>query len=332
MGLVSTPGVERWCMSEINFVFVYNFIMKLSKMGIGTWGIGGFMEADQNNDDEKQIDALAYILNKGINYVETVYMYAKGKAVELLSQSYKKSGVERQSLFVTLSVYQKDAKSVQEVENRVNDFLKTFGTDYVDSVQFTMGLVRDIGTDNIKKVVDKLVSSGKSKYTSLTNSSPEFLKIYHEIFGNKLFAHEGVFNFEVRENEKCGLTDYSKQNNIINVVFQPLRRNMTAKRNWPILVELSKKYNKTQNQIILNWIVSKGFFPLVKSSTKEHIDENLASFDFEIEANDLMRLNEFEIPGYKSPEIDWHDTGKGIKIHQLPNIWDEEYSKQLTNI
>ena len=60
----------------------------------------------------------------------------------------------------------------------------------------------------------------------------------------------------------------------------------------------------------------------MKSEIKEHIDENLAAFDFQIEREDLKRLDEFRIPGYKSPPIDWYDTGGGIKIHQLPNIID----------
>lgn len=292
-------------------------------MGIGTWGIGGFMEADANNDDTKQIDSLVYSLNKGINYVETVYMYAQGRAVDLLAQAVKKSGVKREDIFITLSVYQKDASTIEEAEKRVSDFLNTFGMDYVDSVQFTMGLVNGLGIDGIKILVDKLIGEGKTRFTSLTNSSPEFLKTYHKMFGDKLFAHEGVFNFEVRENEKFGLTEYAKRNDILNVVFQPLRRNMTALRNWSLLVELSKKYGKTQNQIILNWIVSKGFFPLVKSSKTAHIDENLASFDFQIDQADLDKLNDFKIPNYIAPEIDWYDTGKGVKIHQLPNIFDE---------
>ena len=300
----------------------------LSKMGIGTWGVGGFMEADPNNNDVGQIDSIAYTLNKGINYVETVYMYAQGKAVDLLSKAVKKSGVDRNKIFITLSVYQKDASTIVEAENRVNDFLKTLGTDYIDSVQFTMGLVNGLGLESIRTMVDKLMSEGKTRFTSLTNSSPEFLKTYHQTFGDKLFAHEGVYNFEVRENEKFGLTGYAKQNGILNVVYQPLRRNLTASRNWPLLVELSKKYGKTQNQIILNWIVSKGFFPLVKSSITTHIDENLASFDFQIEPADLDRLNSFEIPNYTAPKIDWYDAGEGVKIHQLPNVFDELCPKQ----
>lgn len=301
----------------------------LSKIGIGTWGIGGFMEVDPNNDDKKQVEALVYTIGKGVNYVETVYMYAQGKAVDLLAKSIKKSGVSRDKLFITLSVYQKDAQTPKEAENRLNTFLASVGTDHVDSVQFTMGLVRDMGLDKISNLVNKLVTQGKTRFTSLTNSSREFLVTYHKEFGNKLFAHEGVFNFEVRENEKYGLTEYANKNKILNVVFQPLRRNKTAARNWPLLVKLSLKYGKSQNQIILNWIASKGFFPLVKSSSKAHIDENLAAFDFAMELADISSLNNFQIPGYTSPKIDWYDTGEGVKIHNLPNIFDEIYNKQV---
>ena len=294
----------------------------LSKMGIGTWGVGGFAEPDPLNNDAKQIEAIAYSLNKGLNYVETVYMYAGGKAVEILSKAVRESGIDRNNIFVTLSVYQKDAKTAQEVKDRIDAFLRIFEMGYVDSVQFTMGIVKDLGLDAIRVLVDELINRSKARFTSLTNSNLEFLKEYHRVFGDKLFAHECVFNFEVRENENLGITSYAKQNDFLNVVYQPLRRNLTATRNWPLLVELAKKYSRTQNQILLNWIVSKGYFPLVKSEIKEHIDENLAAFDFQIEREDLKRLDEFRIPGYKSPPIDWYDTGGGIKIHQLPNIID----------
>ena len=41
-----------------------------SSFGMGTWGIGGFAERDKNNDDEKQVKAMAYMFEKGVNYVE----------------------------------------------------------------------------------------------------------------------------------------------------------------------------------------------------------------------------------------------------------------------
>jgi len=40
------------------------------------------------------------------------------------------------------------------------------------------------------------------------------------------------------------------------------------------------------------------------------------------------KLNEFKIPNYQPPKIDWFGTGEGVAIHQIPNIFDEEYEKQ----
>jgi len=107
-----------------------------------------------------------------------------------------------------------------------------------------------------------------------------------------------------------------------------LRRNRTAMHNWKLLSDLSKKYDKTQNQIILNWTSSKGFLPLVKSENISHIDENLSAFDFNIEDEDLRDMNNWRPLGYKSPDIDWRMSGKGVAPHQLPNIFDSEYEKQ----
>lgn len=296
-------------------------------MGIGTWGLGGFMEQNPDNNDQEQIDSLTYTINKGVNYMETVYMYAQGKSVYLLAKSIKKSGISRDKLFITLSIYPSDAKTITDVRLRVEDFLRDVNIGYVDNIQLPMNLLKELDLEEISVVIKDLLNEGKVRFTSITNSDLEFLKKYHSIFGDKLFAHEVVYNFEIRENEKLGITKYADENGILNIVYQPLRRNRTAGRNWELLVELAEKYGKTQNQIVLNWIVSKGFLPLVKSTNKKHIDENLDSFNFVIEKEDIERLNNFQIPGYETPKIDWNDNGDGIKIDQLPNRFDDIYPK-----
>lgn len=45
-------------------------------IGIGTWGIGGFAEKNLQNDDEKQIKALTYMINSGFNFVEANLWYS----------------------------------------------------------------------------------------------------------------------------------------------------------------------------------------------------------------------------------------------------------------
>ena len=121
-------------------------------------------------------------------------------------------------------------------------------------------------------------------------------------------------------NENIGILDYCKKNNIEFVAYQPLRRNRTQLKNYDLLVELSQKYNKTQNQIILNWIMKeKKINVLIKSTNCDRIDENIKSLDFEMEENDYKRLNDFKNEKFENIKIDWDNVGDGISIDQLPN-------------
>jgi hypothetical protein len=98
---------------------------------------------------------------------------------------------------------------------------------------------------------------------------------------------------------------------------------------------LAEKYHKTQNQIILNWLNSKGYLPLNKAENITHIDENLAAFDFEISPEDLAEIEAFRPEPWTTPKIDWENKGDGtlatdgIYVHQLSNVFDDTYN-QLT--
>jgi len=80
----------------------------LSKIGIGTWGIGGFADINPDNNDEKQIEALKYMLDSGFNFVEVNLWYSKGKSVELLAEALRRSNKKREDIFICQAVYIKN--------------------------------------------------------------------------------------------------------------------------------------------------------------------------------------------------------------------------------
>lgn len=301
----------------------------LFPIGIGTWGVGGFAEKDPKADLAKQQSTLTYMLNKGMNFVEANMWYSQGIAVDVLSKAFKNSHKKREDLFICQAVYLKTNK-LQDTESEVDTVLKYFDTDYVDTLEFTQSVFVQYPFADVVRVIEDLLNKGKTRFTSITNENPELLEKYHRHFGDKLFSHEVCYNFEVRDNENLGTIPYAQANDILTVVYQPLRRNRTANRNWHLLVVLAEKYKVTQNQILLAWIVSKGLLPLTKSETIEHIDEHLASLNIKLDPQDVKRLNEFEVPNYKALKIDWNKTGDGIDVSQLSNVFDEEYDKQQT--
>lgn len=116
---------------------------------------------------------------------------------------------------------------------------------------------------------------------------------------------------------KGGLIDFCKANNIKFVCYQALRRNNIVKMNYPFLVELANKYNKTQNQILLNWMIKeKGLNTIIKTNTIQNIDSNLQSLDFTLENKDIELLNNFQDKRFNSIEIDWKNQG-GVTIDKL---------------
>ncbi len=301
---------------------------ELSKIGIGTWGIGGFAERNPQNDDQKQFDCLKYSFDKGLNIVELNMWIAGGYAVKLVSEAYKESKLKRDDIFLKQGFYRFSAKTLDEGYKEIETVLKLFNTDILDTFELGLPNIHFYGYKESLNFMKMLLKNNVARFVSLANSDLETLKLYHNEFGNKLFSSEVGFNFEIRENEDFGIMKYAEDNDILNIIFQPLRRNRTAIRNYPLLVELSKKYNKTQNQIIINWLVGKKLLPLIKTESIEHIDENLAALDFKIEEADFVALNNFRINGWVTPKIDWYGTGDGVKIDQLSNVFDEEYEKQ----
>lgn len=305
----------------------------LSKIGVGTWGIGGFAERDEAIDKNKQVRAITHMLNSGINLVQANNWYSQGYAVEILSEAIRQSGIQREDLFIIQAIYLPES-DISHIAAEVDSVLAKLNIDHVDTLQIlslkhgSRLYTENDGFERIAEIEQDLLAKGKTRFISVTNQSLEVLQLHHERFGNKLFSLEVCFNLEVRANETEGLIPYAHKNGIQTIVYQPLRRNRTANHNWPILVEMSKKYGVSQNQILLAWIIARRLIPLTKSETIEHIDEHLAATKLQLEQEDIELLNNFTPPSYTPPKVDWNKEGIGVPVDQLSNVFDEDYAKQ----
>lgn len=244
-----------------------------------------------------------------------------------MAQAIKNSDKRREDLFICQAVYIKNG-DFETTKKETLSILKSFDTNYIDTFQFTGSVFNEFGFDKCTKFVEKMLNNKTFRYTSITNENLELLKKYYKYFGDKLFSHEVCLNFEIRDNVDLGTIPYADKNEIKTVIYQPLRRNRTAQRNWPLLLELSRKYRKSQNQIILAWLISNNYLPLTKSEDISHIDEHIKAIGIVIDKKDLERLNNFRVSNYISPKIDWNKSEDGIDVSQLSNVFDEEYDKQ----
>ncbi|MEK7526625.1 MAG: aldo/keto reductase [Patescibacteria group bacterium] len=303
----------------------------ISKIGIGSYGIGGRghrdVELTELEDDRVYIDALVYTLQQGSNFTEISLGYGHGNALRLFKQALEESGIAREDLFITNSLYPRDLPTFDEVKKDVEEFYRIMRTDYADSTLITQSLVAKFGEVEVYAYLHQLLDSGRTRFVSLSNASADFIKAFKKEFRDKFIAHEGHLSFEVRALQDQGIFETCDDLGVTNIIWRPLRRNMTEGNNWPLLSELAEKYGKTQNQIILNWITHLGYYPMVMSANKEHIDENLASTNFQMSQEDYKRMTDFRPPNYKSPQVDWDKSGNGVSIVTLVTDFEKHIEK-----
>lgn len=282
------------------------------KIGIGSWKV------DPDNFKE-DLEALKYSFDQGQNYLSLSMLYNNGKVVEKMKSFIDLVG--RENLFIS-AYLEKYIESIEDVEKQLNDYLKILELDYIDCLQIHSFSVCKIPMIDVYKEINRLVNLGKDKYIGVSNVNLEQLKQINSIVRIDFF--EGVYNLDCKYYENTGLLEYCNENNILFIAYQPIRRNKITQKNYEFLVKLSKKYNKTQNQIMINWIVKeKGIMPLIKSTNLDRIKENVDSIDFDMEDADYKVLNDFQNEKINSIEVNWNDES-GISIDQLANQNEED--------
>ncbi len=279
-------------------------------IGIGTFRI-------DLTQKETSMDALIELFNLGQNYIDTSYLYENGKVMEFIGEFIKKVG--RDNLFITTKI-EPTVEKITDIEEQLNKYLETMNIDYVDCLMLHSVIFTKLPLIQTYQEMNRMIEIGKARSLGLSNSNIKQLKEINERY--PISIYEGVYNLECKLNEDIGIIDYCKNNDIIFCAYQPLRRNRTAKRNYSLLTELSKKYNKTQNQIILNWIIrKKKLNVLIKTTNSNRIKENINSLNFEMDIEDYNKLNLFRAEEFDNIVIDWEGKG-GITVDQLANQFE----------
>ena len=79
-----------------------------------------------------------------------------------------------------------------------------------------------------------------------------------------------------------------RERRILIQAYSPLTR---GERLDPTLAEIGSAHGKTPAQVVIRWNIQLGTNPLPKASTREHLQENIDVFDFELSDEEMERLS-----------------------------------------
>jgi diketogulonate reductase-like aldo/keto reductase len=258
---------------------------ELPVYGLGLWEMGGRREADASNDNH-EVQAIRAAIDVGITHIDTAESYGNGHAEELLGQAIQ--GYDRSNLIIATKV-SGEHQTYEGVLAACENSLKRIGTDYIDL--YMLHRFPDPGIDiaDSMRAMNELVRIGKVKNIGVCNMTQRRFNEAQNLTQNKIVCNQLHYNVQYREVEERGLLKHAQSNDVMLVAWRPLQKGMLP--NASIVDELALKYNKTQSQIAINWLVSqRNVVTIAKTSSIDHLNENLGAIDWVMEQDDIERM------------------------------------------
>lgn len=250
----------------MNYLKLNNGI-EIPNIGIGTYMI-------EPDDAEMSVE---FALKNGYRLIDTANAYMNEKAV---GREIKKSGVPRNEIFVSTKLW----PSVYEDETSIDRTLERLGLDYIDLLFIHQP------TSNWKegyKQLEKAYKLGKIKSIGISNFEGKYIKELLEICEIKPQVIQVEAHPYFTQDDLRSIID---KDNIKIMSWYPLGHGDSSLINESIFTELSKKYNKSNVQIILKWHIQMGFIVIPGTKNQEHIKDNFDIFDFELTDEDMEKI------------------------------------------
>jgi diketogulonate reductase-like aldo/keto reductase len=263
-------------------------------LGLGTWLMGGKLERSTQHDRE-EIEAIKTGIQLGLTHIDTAELYGAGHAEELVAEAIHQSKISRKNLFITSKVMSQHLHH-DDVLAACKKSLQRLQTDYLD-LYLVHHPNSGIPITETMRAMNELVDQNLVRFIGVSNFSATDLQEAQKYSRHKIVANQIEYSLLARDmgrftkNMESEIIPYCEQHCIKVVAWRPLAYGLLAKSGkFPVLDTLAKKYNKTQGQIALNWIISKNMLVLVKATKIEHIKENIGAMGWRLSEEDIVTL------------------------------------------
>lgn len=250
----------------------------MPKIGFGTWQL-------------KPADcefAVYEAIKAGYHLIDTAQAYKNEEAVGSAIKKVIEEGiVSRKELIVATKVdvfnlrYKKAKKTTYESLRRLQ-------LEYVDLLYVHWPFMT-YSPKSTLKAFQELYNEGITRTICVSNfpikrlkEAERYLKI--PIFANQVECHPLL--------QQDVLSKYLQENNIHLVAYSPLGRGRVF--SITEILEIAEKHNSTPAQVALAWSIRKGFIPIPKATSKEHILDNLQALNIELDEDDMLKIKSIE--------------------------------------
>jgi aryl-alcohol dehydrogenase-like predicted oxidoreductase len=228
---MSTSTVVRTPAAETEFVEIAATPLKVSRVALGTWAMGGWMWG--GTDQRESIATIHAALSQGINLIDTAPAYGFGVSEEIVGAAL--DGVRSQAVIATKTGLEwRDGKVYRNATRRrimqeVDDSLRRLRTDYIDiyQVHWPDPLVP---VEETAEAMRSLLEQGKIRAIGVSNFSVAQMERFRQVA--PLHVLQSPYNLFERAIE-AEVLPYCRANNIATLGYGALCRGLLSGRMRP---------------------------------------------------------------------------------------------------
>ncbi|MDK8642149.1 aldo/keto reductase [Niallia taxi] len=245
-------------------------------------------------------------IRTGYRLLDTAFSYNNEDAVGRAVKGAITAGeVKREDLFITTKAY------IQQMgyEKTIAAFyesLNKLGLDYLDLYLIHMPFGDYYGS---WRALEKLYKEGKIRAIGVCNfDSARLMDLCYNCeikpMLNQIERHPHFQRYEE--------LDVMNELGVQPEGWAPFAEGLRGMFTEPVLEEIAKKYEKTVAQVILRWNIQCGVVIIPKSVHKNRMEENINIWDFELDADDIKKIN-----GLDTGEPSMLDVNKTSEVKRV---------------
>jgi len=245
--------------------------VEMPYFGLGVW---------RTNEGTEVENSVKWALESGYRHIDTAAIYQNERGV---GNAVKASKIPRNELFITTKAWNENQRT-DTVMKGFEESLRLLQTDYVDLYLIHWPVKKKFTAT--WKVMEKIYRSGRARAIGVSNFLQHHLEDIFAIAEVKPMVNQMECHPYLVQQP---LIDFCQRNNIVYEAWRPIMHGLVNE--IPLFTELSKKYKKSPVHIVLRWDLQKGIVTIPKSVHKDRIEHNANIFDFELSAEDILRID-----------------------------------------